>query len=110
MKKDSNRWFTMSNIKMMGKTFAIGFICTIGLIGCAAPSSEADNSPQSSNDVETGEVRYTAKPYEGSKIDLFIDDETGCHYFMYTSYGGIHPRLNPDGSLMCPDVNQGGNQ
>lgn len=36
-----------------------------------------------------------------SGMILHVDHRTGCHYLSMGRFGGITPRLNPDGSQVC---------
>lgn len=71
----------------------IGIVIAVGLAlsACEEPDAPA---PQVTVTAWSGNVR------------IWTDQETGCQYLQYAiSYGGnMLPRLNSDGTPMCPDV------
>lgn len=75
--------------------FLTATILTFSLVGCNVPEG-----------TETSSSGTTSKIYN-SDIYEFVDPDTGVHYWIYShgeSYkgmGGITPRLNSDGSVMC---------
>lgn len=38
---------------------------------------------------------------ERSGLGLYIDHMTGCHYLSAGLFGGITPRVNPEGDHIC---------
>ena len=44
--------------------------------------------------------RINISKINGSYVYEFIDSDTGVHYLL-SSRGGMIPRLNSDGSIMC---------
>jgi len=76
-------------------TLATVLILTCSLVGCSSPKGT-----ETSNSGTTSKI-YNRDVYE------FVDPDTGVHYWIYShaeSYkgmGGITPRLNSDGSVMC---------
>lgn len=69
---------------------------TYSLAGCTPASTQT-----SSGVITPGTYNYTSVP--ASNILEFVDLHTGIHYFVYScgNAGGMTPRLNPDGSVMC---------
>ena len=75
--------------------FLTATILTFSLVGCSVPEgTETSNSGATSN-------IYNNDIYE------FVDPDTGVHYWIYShsegysGMGGITPRLNSDGSIIC---------
>lgn len=82
----------------MKKKFMISVLIVailFSLIGCSSPEGV-----KTSNSGETSKI-YNDDIYE------FVDPDTGIHYWIYShkagygGMGGMTPRLNPDGSVMC---------
>lgn len=69
--------------------FLIATILTFSLVGCSVPEDTETNN----SDVEI-ELNSCYNAYE------FIDPDTGVHYLNLYK-GGITPRLNSDGNVMC---------
>lgn len=44
-----------------------------------------------------------------SRLDLHIDNRTGCHY-LSTHKGGLTPRLDADGNHICTKGKEGANE
>lgn len=73
-------------------------LCLIGMVGCnlATPF-------YNSGDIE----EPTVGKKDNDKIYIWTDEDTGVQYIIYreksynAGFGGITPRLNPDGSLYC---------
>lgn len=75
----------------MKKKFMIFLTATIlifSLVGCSVPE-----------DTESSESNSISK-INGSYVYEFIDSDTGIHYLL-SIRGGMIPRLNSDGSIMC---------
>lgn len=68
--------------------FLTATILTFSLVGCSVPET-----------TESSESHLISK-INGSYVYEFIDSDTGVHY-LYLYKGGITPRLNSDGSVMC---------
>lgn len=79
--------------KFMVLALAVTLMCS--LVGCGM-----SGGTQTSNSGTTSKI-YNRDVYE------FVDPDTGVHYWIYShaeSYkgmGGMTPRLNSDGSVMC---------
>lgn len=82
----------------MKKKFMISVLIVailFSLIGCSSPEG-----------VKTSNSGATSKIYNDD-IYEFVDPDTGIHYWIYShkagygGMGGMTPRLNPDGSVMC---------
>ena len=69
--------------------FLTATILAFSLVGCSVPEDTETNN--SGMKIEISSCYYA---YE------FIDPDTGIHYW-YLYKGGITPRLNSDGSVMC---------
>ena len=75
--------------------FLTATILTFSLVGCSV-----------SEGTKTSNSGATSKIYN-SDIYEFVDPDTGVHYWIYShgeaykGMGGITPRLNSDGSVMC---------
>ena len=75
--------------------FATALVLIFSLVGCSMPKG-----------TETSNSGTTSKIYN-SDVYEFVDPDTGVHYWIYshdTAYGGMGgmtPRLNSDGSVMC---------
>ena len=75
--------------------FLTAIILTFSLVGCSVPEG-----------TETSNSGATSKIYNND-IYEFVDPDTGVHYWIYShsegysGMGGITPRLNSDGSIMC---------
>ena len=72
---------------------ATAIIVTFSLVGCSSPkAAETSNSDAT---------------FCNSDIYEFVDPDTGVHYWIYShaelykGMGGMTPRLNSDGSVMC---------
>lgn len=74
--------------------FALAATLMFSLVGCGVTGTETSNSGT------------TSKIYN-SDIYEFVDPDTGIHYWIYShkagysGMGGMTPRLNSDGSIMC---------
>ena len=68
--------------------FLTATILTFSLVGCSVPE-----------ETQTSESNSISK-INGSYVYEFIDSDTGVHYLL-SSRGGMIPRLNSDGSIMC---------
>ncbi len=72
-------------------------LCFIGTIGC----DENDTIFPQINDVE----EPTVGEKDNKTVYIWTDEDTGVQYIIYrektanAGFGGITPRLNPDGSL-----------
>lgn len=69
--------------------FLMATILTLSLVGCSVPEATETN-----NSGMKIEINSYCNAYE------FVDPDTGVHYW-YLYKGGITPRLNSDGSIMC---------
>lgn len=72
--------------------FLTATILMFSLVGCGV--SEGTESIEANNSGTKIEISSYYNAYE------FIDPDTGVHY-LYLYKGGITPRLNSDGSVMC---------
>ncbi len=74
---------------------ATALVLMFSLVGCTIPEGT-----QTNNSGTTPKI-YNSDIYE------FIDPDTGVHYWIYSyvagyaGMGGMTPRLNSDGSVMC---------
>lgn len=68
--------------------FLTATILTFSLVGCSVPETT-----ESSEDNSISKIN-------GSYVYEFIDSDTGVHY-LWSIRGGMIPRLNSDGSIMC---------
>lgn len=82
----------------MKKKFMISVLVVAILFSLAGCSSREG--------VKTSNSGTTSKIYNDD-IYEFVDPDTGIHYWIYShkagygGMGGMTPRLNPDGSVMC---------
>ena len=82
--------------------FLTATILTFSLVGCSVP----EGTETSNEGTETSNSGATSKIYNND-IYEFVDPDTGVHYWIYShsegysGMGGITPRLNSDGSIMC---------
>ena len=68
--------------------FLTATILTFSLVGCSVPET-----------TESSESNSISK-INGNYVYEFIDSDTGVHYLLFIK-GGIIPRLNSDGSIIC---------
>ena len=68
--------------------FLTATILTFSLVGCSVPETTESSESNSISKVN------------GSYVYEFIDFDTGVHYLLSIK-GGMIPRLNSDGSIMC---------
>ena len=82
--------------------FLTATILTFSLVGCSVP----EGIETSNEGTETSNSGATSNIYNND-IYEFVDPDTGVHYWIYShsegysGMGGITPRLNSDGSIMC---------
>ena len=82
--------------------FLTATILTFSLVGCSVP----EGTETSNEGTETSNSGATSKIYNND-IYEFVDPDTGVHYWIYShsegysGMGGMTPRLNSDGSIMC---------
>lgn len=75
--------------------FALAITLAFSSVGCSIAEG-----------TETSNERSTPKIFN-KDIYEFIDSDTGVHYWIYShasgysGMGGMTPRLNSDGSIMC---------
>ena len=83
--------------------FLTATILTFSLGGCSVTEGTETSVPEG---TETSNSGATSKIYNND-IYEFVDPDTGVHYWIYShsegysGMGGITPRLNSDGSIMC---------
>ena len=82
--------------------FLTATILTFSLVGCSVP----EGTETSNEGTETSNSGATSNIYNND-IYEFVDPDTGVHYWIYShsegysGMGGMTPRLNSDGSIMC---------
>lgn len=82
-------------MKRIWAAFVLSVILSLVLTVCVI----IDKRNTATSDVEMGKTIY-----------IWTDEETGVQYVIYrekvgyTGFGGITPRLDPDGSLYCDET------
>ena len=83
--------------------FLTATILTFSLVGCSVTEGTETSVPEGTETSNSGE---TSKIYNND-IYEFVDPDTKVHYWIYShsegysGMGGMTPRLNSDGSIMC---------
>ena len=74
----------------MSAKHAIAILALGVLAGCAPDNSVSPSAPAE----------------DGRRLQVFIDQGTGCHYVGSYKFG-LYPRLNPDGTQVCTQKGPG---
>ena len=81
-------------------------LCFVSITGCDSIDKVIDDNAVTINiPLETAEPEIGER--DNKMIYIWTDEDTGVQYIIYrekcayAGFGGITPRLNPDGSLYC---------